>query len=284
MTRPTPAEKIADDTWSRLEQARTFDVRLGEETLTDILILDLKRHEAAYNVRVFQTTKPQEATSGTDLEVVVRAGLTSARRYAIQAKKLYSSGGYKYLNKKGNSGSLQLDILENYARGNGAIPYYMFYNSGVDPKACWYCCSDYDKSQFGCTLVPSRIVREAVKLGCRDFGSMHNQSKALPWRCLFDCVEWERGLSTRWAATGQQLALVGVILRYDWLNLEPIEGAWPAELSGDSSEAPGQIAELSGGSSGDPGRIADRYLENREPVYRPRRLLFIDKGSRIAAN
>ena len=39
----TPAEKIAADTWERLKLSRDLRVRLGEETLTDLLALDFVR-------------------------------------------------------------------------------------------------------------------------------------------------------------------------------------------------------------------------------------------------
>ena len=35
----TFTEQIAEDTWSMLKQARKFGVQLGEETLTELLIL-----------------------------------------------------------------------------------------------------------------------------------------------------------------------------------------------------------------------------------------------------
>ena len=37
----TPAAKIASDTWRRLARARHLGARLGEETLTDLLVLDM---------------------------------------------------------------------------------------------------------------------------------------------------------------------------------------------------------------------------------------------------
>ena len=276
MARQTPAARIAFDIWSRLEQARQLTVRLGEETLTDLLILDLKRHGARYKIWVLQTTRPQEAKSGTDLEVVVRAaGWRSARRYAVQAKKLYPGVGYKSLT--GRPARRQLDLLEKYARHNRAIPYYMFYNSGVDPRPYWHCCEQFSRSQFGCTLVPSRVVREALLIKCRDFGFMHNPSGSLPWRCLFDCSEWEGRLHTNWAETAEQLSFAGLTPHYGWLNLEPIEGVWPEELSDNEDSELRKSARLSSRSRNHLSRIADRYLENREPEFQPLHLLFIDK-------
>ena len=42
----TLAEKIPEDTWHKLKEAENLTVRLGEEMLTNLLILDIKRHAA----------------------------------------------------------------------------------------------------------------------------------------------------------------------------------------------------------------------------------------------
>ena len=39
----TPTELIAEDTWWRVKESWDHGVRLGEETLTDLLILDFMR-------------------------------------------------------------------------------------------------------------------------------------------------------------------------------------------------------------------------------------------------
>ena len=40
----TPAERVADRTWTMLGQAKELRVRFGEETLTDLLVLDMLSH------------------------------------------------------------------------------------------------------------------------------------------------------------------------------------------------------------------------------------------------
>ena len=78
------AEKIAEATWQRLEQARRHRVRLGEETLTDILTLELVRSKPN-NYKLLQTTKSDEAAYGTDLELHIRVGKRTTFVAAIQA-------------------------------------------------------------------------------------------------------------------------------------------------------------------------------------------------------
>ena len=156
----TPAERISSDTWNRLKQARSLDVRLGEETLTDLLLLDLRAHESSYRIHVFQSTKKHEAIFGTDLEIFVRDQDGSTYLYAIQAKKIDHSprkppGRYRQIGKS------QLDLLESFAKNFDAIPCYLLYNF-VSPSpyssstGYWHCCNwptsgwrCCDDSQFG---------------------------------------------------------------------------------------------------------------------------------------
>ena len=60
-------EGLSVDTWERLRDAKTFDVRFGEETITDLLLLDLKR-KAFQTTSVIQTSKYEEKNTGTDWE------------------------------------------------------------------------------------------------------------------------------------------------------------------------------------------------------------------------
>ncbi len=43
MTLASTLESLSVDTWERLRDARTLNILFGEETITDILLLDLKR-------------------------------------------------------------------------------------------------------------------------------------------------------------------------------------------------------------------------------------------------
>lgn len=123
------AERIAQDTWARLGLSRHFKTRLGEETLTDLLVLDLASRSPSRDLRAFPTSKIKEATQGTDLVVCVHRGGTKADVYAIQAKKLYPSGRYDALNSRsGNTSQLQIDTLEKYAMAINAVPLYLLYN------------------------------------------------------------------------------------------------------------------------------------------------------------
>lgn len=299
----TPAERIADDTWHKLKEARELTVRLGEETLTDLLILDMRRHMATHKIWVYQTTRPQEARSGTDLLMAVRDGKTAdARLYAIQAKKLYPSRQYTAL-KKGNDA--QLDTLETFARCNKALPYYLFYNFVTDPKFVsapsdyWLCGKSYDEPQLGCTLVPSWIVRKALgaprQCSPRSFPYMHEPRQALPWRCLFDCPHWEHGLSEAWPDGGGDDGISSKVSPYGSITIDPVPGGWPTELEGDGEVdlalivrryvddrlvgfVPGSLpTDVYAPSLGTEDRGMTLARAFPPPEFRPRRFIFVDK-------
>ena len=236
---PTPAERISEDTWNRLKQAQEFEVRLGEETLTDILSLDFARLAGTHEIKLFQTPKPEEARKGTDLEVFLNTGGGATIRYAIQAKKLYPDKGYIHINAKaGKSGRFQIDVLEDHSRHVGAIPLYLLFNyiDHAEASRCWNCCKcAVDEKQLGCTLVPSWYIREAIgRRGCRTFDFLHSGLEALPLRCRFDCPNrspWE----IKFEPQRHHLPLLTDIdaaypTPYSWVNFEPRDRDWPEWL------------------------------------------------------
>lgn len=260
----TPAEKISRETWNRMRDAESLGVSQGEETLTDHLILELKAHERTYGIKLIQTKKREEAKSGTDLEIVVRHGGNHARKYAIQAKKLHR-GVYKYIGRSTPSGSRQICVLEDYAKKAKAIPCYLLYNY-TESSPCsaayrfWHCCRCCEEPQFGCTLVPSWVIRKAIRNrpAAKSFDFMHQHQSALPWRCLFDCPR------TKYDMPDDFLNSFKTESSYEWISFEPVENAWPERL-----------IEEAGDSDAD---FIRRYCEwqGLDYEYCPRRLLLID--------
>ena len=187
----TPAERVASDTWRRLGQADLLRARLGEETLTDVLILDMLPHRRTNAFSIYHPTKPQESLFGADLLLCIRYPSGSGRRLALQAKKLYPTGRYDALNHKDASGTRQIDKLDRFAQRWGAVPAYLLYNH-VDPlpyhTPYWHCCRARHAEQLGCTIVPSWCIRRAIgSRGGRTFPAIHSLAPNRPWRCVFDC-------------------------------------------------------------------------------------------------
>ena len=242
----TIAERIAQSTWERLKHSRDYRVRLGEETLTDILILDLARWNASGRFCLHQPTKHDESKEGADLEIWIRVGWNSAVHLVIQAKKLGSAGRYDHLNPRASRGNdRQIDRLDHHARDVNAIPLYLFYNDvdNAEASSCWHCCQQTcDERQTGCTLVPSWCVRAALsQRGSRTFCGVHRCSdppmrlnrteSALPWRCFFDCSNGIESILERLQVSYELYSPPEFNIedngRYGWLQFVPKENAWP---------------------------------------------------------
>ena len=187
----TPAERVASQTWHRLHWAHLFGARIGEETITDLLVLDMLPHQRMNAFSILHPTKREESRIGADLLVCIRYPSGFGRHLAVQAKKLYASGRYEALGHRDASGIWQIDKLGKFARTWCAVPVYLLYNH-LGGKPCqrrhWHCCRTYDIEQLGCTLVPSWRIREAIESrGGRTFSKIHDCRFARPWRCVFDC-------------------------------------------------------------------------------------------------
>ena len=208
-----PAERIAADTWGRLKQSCEFRTRLGEVTLTDLLVLDFVRFMDG-RARLFQSTNKQESRRGTDLEIRIHVEENRAIAFALQAKKLHRDERYHELKTTvKSSNSLQLEILEDYAESVCAVPLYLLYNYVCwdDLQPYWHCRErlNEDMEQLGCTVVPSRIIRSAIcKRGRSNFEWIHRSNHVLPWRCLFNCPHQ-------------------CTQRFDSEYIKPVDGGWP---------------------------------------------------------
>lgn len=186
-------EGLARGTWERLRHSLEFDVSQGEETITDLNLLEIRR-SGVRGVRVWKCPKGQEAKTGLDWEWFVGSDEVGWLRYAVQAKKLkLGTKVYDKLSHKVRK-RLQAEILESYAEANEAIPLYCLYNyvGGAAPfDRYWHCDDDPEREQLGCTVTPLRVIKEALRRGGRasrrTFESIHSDDCTIPWRCLVKC-------------------------------------------------------------------------------------------------
>ena len=229
----TPAEHVAERTWSTLGLANQLRARFGEETLTDLLVLDMLPHRRAKGFWLLPTTKRAEALCGADLLVAVRHQTGRWSRFALQAKKLYPNDSYPMLNG-GRKCASQLDKLERFARQLHALPLYLLYNHSNTARRSqhWHCSQRYAAGQLGCTLVPSWHIRRMIsRPPPRNFDLAHNVSQSRPWRCAFDCRYAETELTQMGFRTGHRSPDTPFEghRQYHW-PYEPIKAAWPERL------------------------------------------------------
>lgn len=233
----TPAESVADRTWSILGRARALRSRFGEESLTDLLVLDMLPYQHARGFWLSPTTKREEASCGADLLVAVRYRTGRWSRLVLQAKKLYPEDNYRMLNG-GQKCFDQLKKLERCARHLRALPLYLLYNHTNSALASqhWRCTQPFAAEQLGCTLVPSWHIRRMIRGWVpRTFDQAHRISQSILWRCAFDCPDAEKLLEQsafrtlhRYTAKSTDAA-DDRIREYDW-SFEPQATAWPGWL------------------------------------------------------
>lgn len=182
-------ESLARSTWERLTLGHELNCAQSEETLTDLILLELARARLPY-LLIYKATKIEEGQRGFDWEWWVGEDGVGWTRYSIQAKKLNPrSGRYSSLRQKVR-GEFQLDVLEDFSNRQHSIPLYIFYNavSEEDAKRCWNCYQPFEARQFGCTVAPLDIVRAAHEARApKSFVAIHKNKRVIAWRCLLTC-------------------------------------------------------------------------------------------------
>lgn len=181
-------ENLASDTWERLRDSYSLKISQGEETITDLLLLELKRSNCP-NIKMIKSSHENEATQGTDWEWWIGDNLNGWVRLAVQAKKVdLNSLRYPGLTKKvGPNNTYQVDILEQFAQINNALPVYCLYNYLRLNNLInyWHSSLPFDKKQLGCTITPSVVIRNTLnEHGLKNFRYIHDDTRTLPWRCL----------------------------------------------------------------------------------------------------
>lgn len=180
----------ATRTWDFLAEGARYKLLPGEETLTDINLLELKRRLPTF-IYVEKFTRYREGRdTGADWEWWISShdewlGLR------VQAKKLDPlTQRYELFRTDAEKALAQSESLMAAAAAGSEerlYPVYCFYNTNCptppDPP-----CSPRqpDGRVFGCTLVAAPVVRELLRAGkslYTDFAPF-----AIPWSCLF-CLD-----------------------------------------------------------------------------------------------
>lgn len=171
-------KKTAIGTWKKLSKAEKVGLTLGEETITDINLLDIlaARHVELKKVKKFNKIK--EGENGADWEWWLTGSSGKWLGFRIQAK-IIKDDEYKQLHYKDQTGNL---ISESYK--NKMIPFYCLYTmttSSIFIKefdAKGYCDS---YKVFGCSLVYASTINI---LGTKKHISDLIQYM-IPWHAIF---------------------------------------------------------------------------------------------------
>jgi hypothetical protein len=185
----TVFQLLARRTWGDLEDGFHSGLSISEESITDFLLLDLKK-ALPNNIFVRKFSKLQEGKStGADWEWwFVGGGRGFGMR--VQAKRL-STATQKYEDLgrlAGKSGKLQVDLLIKDAQKANLYPAYCFYNfwDSAKPLPAWNCRSFVANwRMFGCALADAGAIKLLISKGLNDLQSVAEH--CLPWSCLVCC-------------------------------------------------------------------------------------------------
>lgn len=192
-------EELSRNIWADLPTAKRCKIAYGEETITDVMLLELARQNY-FSLSIIQTPKKKELLLGTDWEWYIGSDDFGWIRYIIQAKKLsqidftYKSLAYPIVHPDPNI-LFQHQALRQYAKDTNAIPLYNFYNFYNNVTSSdWHCNLSLDIEQLGWSFTPLKNVEDTLKVvkmnrkrGYNSFATIHNYEETLPIRCLFLC-------------------------------------------------------------------------------------------------
>jgi len=180
-------------TWDLLSRARRVGTQIGEETITDLNILELRtRHPTQIYNKTFN--KQEEGKNGADWEWWMTGESAKWIGFRVQAKVLdLESNEFSHLHyRKDSSSPFQCEVLIRKALTGTRrrIPLYCLYmhrkGGMVSPQRCPS--FSLNPEGFGCSLLTAFAVRYLRSLS-------RSKSKRLPqiiphvnpWHCLVCC-------------------------------------------------------------------------------------------------
>ncbi|WP_343619655.1 DUF6615 family protein [Acinetobacter proteolyticus] len=114
--------------WNSLREARKLDIQLGEESITDFLILNLKK-TAGKNIKIQSFTRNEEALNGADWAWWFTGPSGKWLGMRVQAKVIkLTIEKYMTLNHKNQYG-IQTDLLVKDAKIHRMIPIYCMFTN-----------------------------------------------------------------------------------------------------------------------------------------------------------
>lgn len=178
-------KEISSSIWDRIPFSYNIGFRYSEVTITENLLFDIHKfnvNNPTLKINIYEAKN--EKANGNDLELCLEIEPNKYVILVIQAKKLYfTTQKYRSISHKVN-GTYQIDLLEDYAKRQKAIPLYMFYNYAPDFK-------NKNKKYYGCTLVFSQFIRKHYYLKASSFSwkiptfdELHQNHHAVPLHTL----------------------------------------------------------------------------------------------------
>lgn len=188
-------QKQASWIWSALRTARQHNSKIGEESITDFLLLQMKKAaKGAYYIESF--TRPKEKVTGADWELWFSGSSGKWLGLRVQAKVISIDGKkFAQLHYKRKDGTYQIDQLVADAKKHGAVPLYCLYSywKATETGKLKWSCGTFKKSSrlFGASWIGVNDIQALKRNG---LNSLKSVAKSLhPFHCLFCCQGYGSG-------------------------------------------------------------------------------------------
>lgn len=182
-------QKQASWVWNSLRTARAHESKIGEESITDFLVLQLKKQaKGAYFVESF--TRPREKITGADWEIWLTGPSSKWLGLRVQAKVIsIDARRYPQLHYRRKDGTYQVDQLVADAKKHGATPLYCLYSywKGAEAGKVEWPCGAFKRNSrlFGASWMGINHVK-LLKAAGTDL--LKKVAPVLtPFHCLFCC-------------------------------------------------------------------------------------------------
>lgn len=175
----------AGRTWRLMSDGARYKLLPGEETLTDLNLLQLKRRcpDLVYTEKFTRYREGKDTGADWEWWIARRDRWLGMR---IQAKRLDpQSQRYELFRADRTKALQQADMLIAAAAAGPErlYPLYCFYNTGCPTPDKPRCSPNGDGLVYGCTLLAAPTVRELVARGATYYSDF--APHAIPWSCLF---------------------------------------------------------------------------------------------------
>lgn len=204
--------------WSTLREAKKLSYQIGEESITDFLVLNIKKWGRG-KIIINTFTRHKESVNGSDWEWWFTGQSGKWLGMRIQAKVLnLNSEKYEHLHHINKNGH-QVDLLIKDAKKHDLIPLYCMYTNwkSGDYKVNWQC-KTYKPSilHYGAAILNPIKVKQLQKNRSNHLTDVIDDLR--PMHCLFCCTGFSQGdlpeRALKW------LSGVGLLLEQDVPSLE----------------------------------------------------------------
>ncbi|MFE8149334.1 hypothetical protein RBA69_19215 [Brenneria goodwinii] len=179
--------------WNSLREAKKHSYQIGEESITDFLVLNIKKW-GSRKIVVNTFTRRKESVNGSDWEWWFTGPSGKWLGMRVQAKVLkLDSEKYEHLHYSNVNGQ-QVDLLIQDAKNNDLIPLYCMYTNWKpgDYKVGWKC-KTYKPSirHYGTAILNPTIVKQLQTRGLNHLKDVIGDLR--PMHCIFCCSGFSGG-------------------------------------------------------------------------------------------